>query len=132
MAIDETSDFILPDTDLKFSESSQTCKTEHIVLLSNHLQDDETQDDTRTTMTTIADKTINITGKEAKPPKAPRFIFLLKENRIKEEMLTDQRKNIQQFREICIFSKQDCAATYYDPHTNTSICYQLYKKLIKH
>ena len=90
----------------------------------------------------------NIAGKEAKPPKAPRFIFPLKDNKIPENLLIDKRSQIAKFKSIlatlqqiypqetyeniCVTCQRDCAIPDLDYKTNTSICFQLYWKLIKH
>ena len=90
----------------------------------------------------------NIAGKEAKPPKAPRFIFPLKDNKIPENLLVDKRTQIDKlksilatlqqiypqetYEDICATCQRDCAISDLDHKTNTPICFQLYKKLVKH
>merc|ERR1711954_284010 len=90
----------------------------------------------------------NIAGREAKPPKAPKFIFPLKDKVFPENLLIDKRSKIDKFKSILATSQQIypyetyedicatcqiyCAISDLDHKTNTPICFHLYKKLIKH
>merc|ERR1711954_540383 len=76
------------------------------------------------------------------------FLFPLKDKVIPENLLVDKRSNIDKFKsilatlqqiypletyeDICSTCQRDCAIMDLDPKTNTSVCFQLYKKLIKH
>ena len=75
-------------------------------------------------------------------------MFPLKYNIIPENLLIDKRSVIDKFKSIlatlqqiypqetyeniCVACQRDCAIPDLDHKTNTSICFQLYKKLIKH
>merc|ERR1711954_265785 len=76
------------------------------------------------------------------------FLFPLKDKGIPKNLLVDKRSNIDKFKsilatlqqtypletyeDICSTCQRDCAIMDLDPKTNTSVCFQLYKKLIKH
>ena len=133
------------DSELNFNELTHTEKTENFVLINKqHLEGESDSQETDNTFT----KQTNIAGKEAKPPKAPRFLFPSKDKMIPENLLVDKRSNIDKFKsilatiqqiypqetyeDICSTCQRDCAIMDLDPKTNTSVCFQLYKKLIKH
>merc|ERR1711954_19838 len=117
------------DSELNFNELTHTEKTENFVLINKqHLEEESDLQETDNTFT----KQTNIAGKEAKPPKAPRFLFPLKDKMIPENLLVDKRSNIDKFKSILATCQRDCAIMDLDPKTNTSVCFQLYKKLIKH
>merc|ERR1712082_186711 len=120
-------------------------KIENFVLVKKqHFEEESDLHETNNTFT----KQTNIAGKEAKPPKAPRFLFPSKDKMIPENLLVDKRSNIDKFKsilatiqqiypqetyeDICSTCQRDCAIMDLDPKTNTSVCFQLYKKLIKH
>ena len=133
------------DSDLNFNELAPTGKIENFVLINNqHFEEYPEQSKSSNSLA----KYTNIAGKEAKPPKAPRFIFPLKDKVIPENLLVDKRSNIDKFKsilatlqqiypletyeDICATCQGDCAISDLDHKTNTPICFQLYKKLIKH
>merc|ERR1712081_91920 len=133
------------DSELNFNELAHTEKIENFVLVNKqHFEEESDVQETNNTFT----KHTNIAGKEAKPPKAPRFLFPLKDKVIPENLLIDKRSNIDKFKsilatlqqiypletyeDICSTCQRDCAIMDLDPKTNTSVCFQLYKKLIKH
>merc|ERR1711954_593060 len=133
------------DSELNFNELAHTEKIENFILVNKqHFEEESNLHKTNNTLT----KYTNIVGKEAKPPKAPRFLFPLKDKEIPENLLVDKRSNIDKFKsilatlqqiypletyeDICSTCQRDCAIMDLDPKTNTSVCFQLYKKLIKH
>ena len=132
------------DSDLNFNELTHT-GTENFVLINN--QHFEEHPKLQKPSNSSA-KYTNIAGKEAKPPKAPNFIFPLKDKVIPENLSIDKRSDIDKFRSIlatlqqiypletyeniCSTCQRDCAILDLDHKTNTSVCFQLYKKLIKH
>merc|ERR1711954_184678 len=133
------------DSELNFNELAHTEKIENFVLVNKqHFEEEADLQETNNTVT----KHTNIAGKEAKPPKAPRLIFPLKDKMIPKNLLVDKRSNIDKFKSIlstlqqiypletyeniCTTCQRDCAIMDLDPKTNTSVCFQLYKKLIKH
>jgi len=133
------------DSELNFNELAHTEKIENFVLVNKqHFEEESNLQKTNNTFT----EHTNIAGKEAKPPKAPRFLFPLKDKEIPENLLIDKRSNIDKFKsilatlqqiypletyeDICSTCQRDCAIMDLDPETNTSVCFQLYKKLIKH
>ena len=76
------------DSELNFNELTHTEKTENFVLINKqHLEEESDSQETDNTFT----KQTNIAGKEAKPPKAPRFLFPLKDKVIPENLLVDKR-----------------------------------------
>merc|ERR1711954_316819 len=126
------------DSDLNFNELAHIGKIENFVLINN--QHFEENSDLHKTSNGLA-KYTNIAGKEAKPPKSPRFIFPLKDKMIPENLLVDIRSNIDKFKSIlatlqqiypsetyeniCSTCQRDCAIMDLDPKTNTSVCFQL-------
>merc|ERR1711954_146849 len=76
------------------------------------------------------------------------FLFPLKDKGIPKNLLVDKRSDIDKFKSIlatlqqiypletyeniCTTCQRDCAILDLAHKTNTSVCFQLYKKLIKH
>ena len=82
------------DSDLNFNELAPTGKIENFVLINNqHFEEYPEQSKSSNSLA----KCTNIAGKEAKPPKAPRFIFPLKDKVIPENLLIDKRSKIDKF-----------------------------------
>ena len=145
MVMDNITNINTVESELNFNELTPTGKTENYVFLnSQHFNNNSDQDNLNNKLRPYT----NIAGKEAKPPKAPRFIFPLKDNKIPEELLIDNRSNLDKlksilatfqqiypqetYEDICATCQRDCAISDLDHKTNTSICFQLYKKLIEH
>ena len=85
------------NSDLNFNELAPTGKIENYVLVNNkHFEEHPEQDRSNNSLTACT----NITGKEAKPPKAPRFIFPLKDKVIPENLLIGKRSAIDEFKSI--------------------------------
>ena len=85
------------DSELNFNELAHTEKIENFVLVNKqHFEEESDLHKTNNTFT----KYTNIAGKEAKPPKAPRFLFPLKDKEIPENLLIDKRSNIDKFKSI--------------------------------
>merc|ERR1711954_583187 len=74
------------DSELNFNELAHTEKIENFVLVNKqHFEEESDLHKANNTFT----KYTNIAGKEAKPPKAPRFLFPLKDKVIPENLLVD-------------------------------------------
>merc|ERR1711954_181716 len=85
------------DSDLNFNELAPTGKIENFVLINNqHFEEHPEQSKSSNSLA----KYTNIAGKEAKPPKAPRFIFPLKDKVIPENLSIDKRSDIDKFKSI--------------------------------
>ena len=94
MVTDNITNINTVESELNFNELAPTGKTENYVLLNNqHFENNLDQDNLNNDLRAYT----NIAGKEAKPPKAPRFIFPLKDNKIPENLLIDKRSEIDKF-----------------------------------
>ena len=97
------------DSELNFNELTPTGKTENYVLLNSQDSDQDNLNDVR--------PITNIAGKVAKPPKAPRFIFPLKDNKIPDNLLIDKRSVIDKLKCILATLQQ-----IYPQETYENIC----------